>query len=454
MVESDINPWPSRSEFPLPATTRPHRRARLRTLRWVALTLALAATASCRDSFAGFGAGTRARTSADQLFGALVERHADIVRNPKYEYARVQLTRGALSPSHIFDDSAAWTGVSGPVRLLETVGSSVDGSYHMSSRVSVPAPTRPGDGRHVTTLSRLSDSEFRWETSVDFALGAVRPAEVGAVITRLIAGAEGRTEAQARADLLATAPRTSAALGSAFSLDSLHPVTLADGSTVVTLGISVHSDQLKRRYPAFSDFVHKYVDPARYRVSLNDRSGASYLEAQARDRMLTIRVRTLHGQLVALNGPARAMPDTLLLTADFTAKVKIFTVGFHNLQMEFVNEARGDREREWSVTARKEPEWNLPMISARLIRAPLRRPFAGEGALFRIGVRKGDGEAPTVLFRQSRLTVQESAILRFINSLSNTAMDDFGGRVEKEENQWLRDVFSAMRDDARGVLGP
>ena len=106
------------------------------------------------------------------------------------------------------------------------------------------------------------------------------------------------------------------------------------------------------------------------------------------------------------------------------------------------------------MSARREPHWNLPFITARLIRAPLRYPFAGEGALFRIGVRAGEGDQPTVLVRQSRLGVQESAILKFVNSLTSTAMDDFGARVEHEENQWLREIFLALRDDSRGILAP
>ena len=72
--------------------------------------------------------------------------------------------------------------------------------------------------------------------------------------------------------------------------------------------------------------------------------------------------------------------------------------------------------------------------------------------MFRIGVRAGDGAAPSVLARQMRLFVQESAILNFINSLGNTAMDEFGGQVEKEENAWLHELFSSMREDARNAI--
>jgi len=388
----------------------------------------------------------------DQLFGALADRHLELARSAKYEYSRVRIMRGALAPSRAFEDSAVWTGISGNVRVLETAGTVVDGRYVLSSHPNVPTPTHPADGRHVTTLSHLADGEYRWDTTVDFALGSVRPADVAAMVSRMLAGGEGRTEAELRAELSAASPRTSAALGSVFSLDSLHPVPLADGSTLMTLAATVHSDNLKRRYPALADYVHKYLDPARYRLVLTDHAGTPYFEASQKDRLLVIRVRTQHGRLVSLSGAARPLPDSLQLRMDFNVKLKIFHVGFHNLVMDFANEARGDEQRDWTVTALREPQWDLPLITARLLRAPLRRPFAGEGSLFRIGVRAGENGGPTVLIRHARLPVQESAILRFLNSLSGTAMDDFGGAVQREENAWLHELFVSLRDDARAAI--
>ncbi|MEP6618529.1 MAG: hypothetical protein ABJE47_04415 [bacterium] len=408
----------------------------------------------CRDSISGFGAGMRARASSDQFFGGIADRHLDIVRNAKFEYARVQLSRGALSPSRVFDDSAAWTAVSGNVRLLETFGSAIDGKYVMNSHRNVPAPAKPGDGRHLTTLSKLSDNQYHWDTSVDFALGSAHPNDVALVVTRLLAAGDGLNEKEARSELATSAPRASVALGTLFSLDTLRPVALGDGTTAVSLAISIKSDQLKAKYPAFAEYVHKYVDPAKCRFVLSDRAGAVFVEGSAKDRVISLRLRSQNGHLVPLSGPVHPMPDTLVIVADFTVKVKMFNVGFHDLSMEFVNSTHGDQDRAWTMTAKKEPQWNLPFITARLIRAPLRYPFAGDGALFRMELRAGEGEQPTVLVRQTRLSVQESAILKFINSLSSTAMDDLGTRVEHEENLWLRDVFLALRDDARGVLTP
>jgi hypothetical protein len=406
----------------------------------------------CRDTFAAFGTGARARAAADQLFTALADRHGEQARSAKYEYARLRLTRGALSPSRVFDDTAAWTYMSGPTRRLETFGTFVDGHYLLVSRPNIPAPAKPADGRHVVTLTHLIDGEYRWDAAVDFAVGAVHPTDIATLISRLIAGADGRTEHDVLADLTASAPRTSAALATVFTLDSLRPVNLADGTTTTTVGISVHSDNLRRRYPSLAEYVRRYVEPSRYRFVLTDRAGVPFLDAAQKDRNLIIRVRTQHGRLVPLVGAPRPIPDSLLLQVDLNVKVKIFHVGFHNLVMEFVNGGTDDRERVWTMTAKREPQWDLPFITARLVRGPLRRPFAGEGSMFRIGMRSGDAGSPTLLSRTMRLYVQESGILNFINSLGNTAMDEFGGEVEKEENAWLHDLFGAMREDARNAI--
>jgi hypothetical protein len=389
----------------------------------------------------------------NELFGALIDRHADVARNPKYEYARVQLAKRALLPSPLFSDTAAWTGSSGDVRLLEIQGHAVGGRYELDAHSVVPTPRAPADGRHVITLSRIADKVYRWDTAVDFAIGSIRPADVAAVLSRLIGSAEGKTAEQVRADLHAAAPRTSAALGTAFSLDSLLPTQLADGSTAVTLVIAMHSDRLRRLYSAFGDYMRKYVDPTRYRIVASDPSGATFFEAEAEDRLLRIRIRTLRGELVPLAGAARPMPDTLALLVDFKARIKHFGVGFHDLRMQLVHVRHGEMENTWVVTARREPEWDFPLAVAHFIRAPLRRPFAGEGSLFRIGVRR-EGDGPTVIVRQVRLFVQESAILRFLNALSGTAFSDFEDRVDREQNAWLRTVFAAMRADAHAALGP
>src|SRR6478735_2986745 len=78
-------------------------------VRIVAVLLLVSAIGGCRDAMAGFGAAGRGRLSAEQAFEAIADRHFDVIRNQRYEYARLRLTKGALSPSRVFDDSAAWT---------------------------------------------------------------------------------------------------------------------------------------------------------------------------------------------------------------------------------------------------------------------------------------------------------------------------------------------------------
>jgi hypothetical protein len=451
----------SRGRMPLqplaPATEHtlslPHQSRLAQRARHAILLSLFISAIGCRDTFTGFGVGGRARTSVDQLFGALGVRHAEIARNPKYAYARLQLAKHALLPSSVFEDSAVWTGSSGAVRLMEIQGAFQSGRYTLSAHSGVPAPKNPGDGRHVITLSRLSDGEFRWDTAVDFAIGSIRPSDVAAVLSRLVGSAEGKSERDVRAELAMSAPRTSAALGRAFALDSVVPTKLADGSTAVTIAVAMRSDLLRGRYPAFADYMRKYVDPARYRVVATDRAGTPYFEASAADRLLTMRLRTMRGGLVSLAGPAMPMPDTLELLVDFKTKVKHFGVGFRELRVELVHVRKGESENGWVVTARQEPSWEFPLATARLIRTPLRRPFVGEGSLFRIGIR-GDGTQQTVIFREIRLFVQESAILRFLNALSGAAFSDFEDRVDEEQNAWLREVFGAMRDDARSAIAP
>ncbi len=84
-------------------------------------------------------------------------------------------------------------------------------------------------------------------------------------------------------------------------------------------------------------------------------------------------------------------------------------------------------------------------------RAALRRPFEGGGTVLRITLRDGAG-AQTHLTRELRTTVKESAIVRWMGSLGFTAMSDYAGKTEEEENRFLAEAFDALRLDLRGLL--
>src|SRR5262249_5190422 len=161
------------------------------------------------------------------------------------------------------------------------------------------------------------------------------------------------------------------------------------------------------------------------------------------------------GKLVSLLGPPKTWPDSLTLLSAVSLKVKLFTVGVHELNTDFVisNTTSGSgRERAWTVVAQREPKWDLPLITERLIRSPLRRPFDGAGSSFRLAVRdSGAGSTQSVIGRRTRLNVEESAIMRFLGSLGAHAVGEVDDPVEGEEERWLSEGFAAFVADVRAL---
>jgi len=252
-----------------------------------------------------------------------------------------------------------------------------------------------------------------------------------------------------RVDYRSAFPRTAAAFGRGFSVDSLRTVPAALGTTAVALTIGFYPERMAPAYPAFAAYLDKYLKPAKYYLTLTDRSNTAFIEILGHDRALRLRYRVQGGQLVSLYGPPRPVPDSLRLHADVSLKVKMFRVGFHNLVSDVVV-TRTPHERAWTIVAQQEPEWDLPLAAEHLLRTPLHRPFEGAGALFRIGVRDTAG-GQTLLVRRTRLDVQESAIMHFIGALGAHAVGELANRTESEEDQFLRDGFLALRADVRAL---
>jgi hypothetical protein len=99
---------------------------------------------------------------------------------------------------------------------------------------------------------------------------------------------------------------------------------------------------------------------------------------------------------------------------------------------------------------RREPDWHLPLATRYLIRASLRRPFEDGGATVRIALRDSLG-AQTLVTRRTTGAVKESAVLRFLGGLGSSAMSDFAGKAEAQENRFTAELFNAMRDDLRAL---
>ena len=416
-----------------------------------ALLLLLPALSGCRDALQSLGTSTgpSARGRAEELFTSLALRVADPYRDLKYDSARVRIASSAVVPSRVWRDTSIWTQMTDTMRQLLARGHFVGTRYAMEAAPFVPPPTRLAEARHVIELRRLSDDEYRWDTHVPFAIGKVTATEIGAMFAAIFATAEGRSGVDVREDYRAVLPRASAVAGQLFRVDSIRPVHHADRSTTALFAVTVTPDGVERRYPAWAKYLRRYVHTARVRWTLVDSSGMRYWEFGLANGQVNMRVRTAGGRLLALDGPPRVMPDSLTFTADIAVKVSRFTVGVRNYRGAF-RIISNEHERAWELVSRSEPEWVLPLFTRQLLRTPLRRPFQGEGAGFRIGVRSAaGGDRQTLLYRTLRLEVQESAILRFVARLGAIAMSDYSGDVEREEMAWFRELFSAMIADVR-----
>ena len=418
-------------------------------LRSIALAT-LPLVGSCRAATLAYGPDlATARANADALVGALEQRFTNVVREPKFANARMRIARYALAPSKLVGDTALWTEMRsarrGAERDLIVLSAMRGANYTFSTTPGAGVPSRTGDSRHVLGLVQLNgENDWQWTTSVENAVGSMPPARADDIMRALFASAE-RPSALVRADYRAAMPRATAALGRLFSLDSISTSPQPDGSTLVALHVLITDAALRSTFPELAKFVKKYVAPARYRFRLADRAGGDWFDAQGSQSRLIIRFRSNGGTLQPLVGTARLMPDTLALHVDGFAKLGLFTVGVTNMVGEFVH-VKTPIAREWAMRFTKEPEWHLPLIGERLLRAPLRRPFEGSGVQFRIGFTRG-GEPQTLLSRTLVVAVRESAIMRFLGNLGFTAMSDFAGKAEEEENRFLAEAFRAMRAD-------
>jgi hypothetical protein len=413
--------------------------------------VALAFTA-CRDVGPAFGPTIpAARANADGLFGGISQRFTNVQRNPKFALARGKLGKNALTPSVIFNDTSVWTAI-GPdnTRTVTVEGGFANNRYLFAAKPNASAPDAAGDSRHLMVLHRLTNDEFEWFTNVDIATGSITANDMKNVVSALMKSAERRTPAAVRADYRESFPRTTAALGRLLSLDTLKLVRDVDSATTITLGIKLNPANLRASMPAFADYLDKYATESRYRAVVTDKRGVHWIELSGAKNLLTLKLRTLDGHFAPLTGSPRQIPRDLLLESDFTTKILLFHVGYSKMLSE-VTLLDSEHERGWLVRFTHEPEWQLPPTVGFFIRTPLRRPFTGQGGLFRLALLDSPGKQ-SIIGRRTSATVQESAILRFLTRLSGTAMGDFVGKAEQEENRFSAEAFNAMRLDARALL--
>lgn len=426
--------------------------ARSRSLVVASIGLISFGLSACRDVGPAFGPSIpAARANAEGLFGGIAQRFTNVQRNPKFALARGKLGKNALTPSAIFNDTSVWTANGADdTRIVTVEGGFANNRYLFAAKPNAAAPDAAGDSRHLMSLRRLNDNEFEWITNVDIAAGPITANDFRNVVSALMKSAEGRTPAAIRADYRASFPRSSAALGRLFSLDSLKLVRDVDSATTITLGIRLDPDKLHPTMPAFADYLAKYSTASRYRSVVTDKRGIRWIELWGADNFMWLKLRSYNGHFAPLTGAPRQIPKDLQLESDFTTKILLFHVGFEKL-VSNVTLIEGEHERGWFLRFTKEPDWQLPPTVGFFIKTPLKRPFKGQGAIFRLAMLDSPG-AQTIIGRRTSAAVQESAILRFLNRLSGTAMGDFVGKAESEENRFSAEAFNAMRLDARSLL--
>lgn len=423
---------------------------RLGSLKRLAIVASVLLVGACRAATLAYGPdAATAHANADALFSALEQRFTAVVRLPKFQHARMRIARYALAPSKLVNDTSLWTGMrsvrTGSERSLELSGAMTNGQYVFTPRDRAPQPARTGESRHLIGLLQLgTQGDWQWTTAVDNAVGPMPASRAADVLRALFVSAE-RPSATVRADYRAAFPRAAVAFGRMFTLDSLNTVAQSDGSTLVSLQVLTTDTNLKTTFPELAKFVRKYIPNGRFHFRLIDRAGGEFFSAQHTKSRLTMRFRTHNGELQPLTGTARRMPDSLQLHVDGSAKFGMFTVGASEMVGDFVHLST-PTERGWVMRFAREPKWDLPLLAEQLLNSPLKRPFEGNGVQFRIGFR-AVSENQTLLSRTLVFAARESAIMRFFGNLGFTAMSDYAGKVEEEENRFLAEGFSALRQD-------
>jgi hypothetical protein len=407
---------------------------------------------SCREAAPAFGPNIAgARQNAEEFFYSVGSRFTNIQRVPRIQRARQQFGHYALTPSGVYNDTSIWL-ATGPdsARLFGDEGVFSVDRYLVTAKLSSTPPNALTESRETVRLRKLSDNEYEWLTNVEVALGRMGAKSIADVLAAALAAGEGKSPAAIRADYNASFPRTAAALGRLFTIDTLRTTPDGEGATTYDLAIKLTPDILKSTMPHYAAYVDKYFSKGKYRITLTDKTGAHWFDASAANYYMHFKVRSKGGHFAPLEGAVRAMPEALTIHVDMTMKISIFTVGWTEMIGDF-DIINTPHERGWSMRFAKEPEWHLPPTVGYLLKSPLRRPFQGQGIPVLVLIKDNPG-SQSILNRRGTLVVQESGILRFLNRLSGTAVGDFLGPSEQEANRFNADAFRALRIDVATLL--
>jgi hypothetical protein len=390
------------------------------------------------------GDGVSGPVAIDGCASALALRFGPIELDRALRAARPRFARDSLSPSRLLDDPALWTRRDATRRWLD-FGSPGGIPYRMGARRPMPASPRPGSHRGSIRLEALGSGDFEWDVREDLTVGRVPTRSLARAASALLLGLESQTSGSLL-DLAGRAlPRSSAAFGRLFTLEPIHLAPAAAGGDLVSVGVRLEPARLSVGFPRYARFLEEYLAPSRFRLVVADENGLPYLEFMTGGNRLDLRFRVFRGALGPLLGPPRPMPDRLRATTTFSVTSGVFRVGVENLVAE-VGLVSSSSERGFRAAFMREPDWQLPFLAKPLLRAPLRRPFQGPGALFAMRVSETP-EGVTLVERQYRFAVRESFIVRWLGGFGGGMATVFRAGAEAEADRFMGECLWALRDD-------
>ena len=448
----EARPWPVL--LPSSSTTVELSRVKIQKIvRFLTLAMALVFVApACREVAPAFGPNIPfAKQNADEFFYSVGSRFTNIQRPQRILRARQQFGHYALTPSGVYNDTTIWLSI-GPdsARLFGDEGHFSVDRYIVNTALGMAPPDALTESRETVRLRRLSDNEYEWFTNVEVALGRIGARNIADVLAAALAAGEGKSSAAIRANYTSSFPRTAAALGRLFTIDTLRTTTDNEGATTFEIAIKLTPIILKESMPHYAAYIDKYISKGKYRITLTDKTGAHWFDAWAANYYMHFKLRSKNGHFAPMEGAVRPMPENLTIQLDMSMKIMIFTVGWTEMMGDF-ELINTPHERGWSMRFAKEPNWHLPITVGTLLKSPLRRPFQAQGIPIRVSIRDNPG-SQTILNRRFTLVVQESGILRFLNRLSGTAVGDFLGASEREANRFNADAFRALRLDVAALF--
>jgi len=412
--------------------------------------VSLALLPACHHPVRELARGPAGKDGPRALVEALADRFGPTEREPAFDALRPRLAHAVLVPSRVFDDPAAWTDRGDTWRAVEFAGYAAGGAYRMGVRADAPPPGAPGGYRGRVRLERVSGGRFEWSVDEELAVGRVRPSDLAAALEALFRGAEGSSEATARAAIAEALPRAASRLGPLLHLETLALERDAQGATAVRVAVRLTPAGIRGFAPRYAAFLQTYATPIRMRLLVADPAGVAWWSLVASDNLWTLRLRLRDGSLAPLEGPAdRRVPSLLRATIDYSTRMGRFTVGASRLVAEVALTSTGI-EKGFSARFLQEPDWQLPFLAELLLDGPLRFPFEGPGSEAGWAARETP-EGATRFVRHYRARVCETWILRWLGGMTSTAVNDFRSGAEAEADRFQREWLLALRDDIAAV---